>query len=179
MGAVGLDRGRAGFPDDKALQDDQAQRRDQAGADNPDADVNVGQGLGKQQALHRLEGEGQRRAGQEGGLGEPGHRLGLAVAEAVVAVRGARGIGNPQQCDQRGSRIHQRVDRRGQQGDRIGLQPRAQLDHDQHDGQRQAAPAGQLAQGAVFDRGFRMRHVRQFGREGRIVKGKRVGTVFA
>ena len=78
---------------------------------------------GMQEAVAHREQQPAARGGDEAGLRQPGQRLGLAVAEAVVGVGRRQRLADGDEGDQRGHEVERRIDQRRQHADRIGEQP--------------------------------------------------------
>ena len=88
-------------------------------------------GTGEISRRTRLGEQQHRAAGDEGRLAEHRQRLGLAVAEAMLAVGRAHRMAHRDQVDQRRGGIEQRVDKARQQRDRAGFEPGGEFDRDQ------------------------------------------------
>jgi hypothetical protein len=83
--------------------------------------------LRMQQPVHRVQDQEYRRTGDERRLHQSRQRLGLAVAEAVLAVGRLQGVMHRQQVDDGCRHVHHRIHQRSQYADRSGQQAAASL----------------------------------------------------
>ena len=88
MECIRPDRRGVGAADHVALEAEQGDGRGEGHSDHGEANPQLFQWLGMHQPFDRLERQEPGGAGDKGRLSQRGQRLGLAVAKAVLAVRG-------------------------------------------------------------------------------------------
>jgi len=107
----------ASEPYHETLEEHEQQRRHDREGHDAQADGGMGDRMGRDQSVGRLDQQKHRRTGYERRLAERRQRFRLAVAEAVLAIGRCQRMTDGQQVDHRCRRIEQRVEQRRQQAD--------------------------------------------------------------
>ena len=156
MRPVGRNRGRAGPAHHPALHGHKAAGDRKASADQPEADLERVERHGKDESFDRLERQHEGRAREKARLGEGGHRLALAMPEAVLAIRRPLGVADAPERDDARAGVDHRIDGRGEQRDRSGDQPARQFDEDQEHRDDQRDSSGNILERGRLGRALRM-----------------------
>ena len=115
-----------------ALERQQAECGDNGKHHHGDANTVVLQGHWVDKPPGRFQQQETGRARDKRRLAQARQRLRLAVAKAVLPVRGRQGVAHGQQVDQGGQRIQGGIDQGRQQAEGVGHTPGDELGQDEH-----------------------------------------------